>query len=160
MKFRSTLIAIAMAAACLAVHAQETRATLTGTVSDVVGARVPGAQIAITNTDTGVVTHAKSNGTGDYTVPFLQPGHYSVTVTMAGFATYTHTNMELQTEQVLKENITLKNGDVSETVTVAAGAPLIDTADAATGRPSPPSRSKSSPPTAALPSALPIWSTV
>ena len=114
--------------------AQETRATLTGHVADATGARVPGAAITVRNQDTGVVTNAKSNSAGDYNVPFLQPGRYSITITMAGFSTYTHTDLQLQTEQTLNENVTLANGSVEQVVTVSGGTPLVDTADASTGQ--------------------------
>ena len=113
---------------------QETRSTLTGQVSDPSGARIPDTAIRITNTQTGAVTNAKSNSTGDYTVPFLQPGTYRVDASHAGFKNYTHTGLILQTEQTVTENITLPLGAVSETVTVQGETPLIDTATASTGQ--------------------------
>lgn len=114
--------------------AQETRSTLTGHVSDPSGARIPGANIAIKNDGTGVITNAKSNSAGDYTVPFLQPGTYDVTVSLAGFKTFTHAGLVLQTEQTVSENVTLAIGEVDETVTVHGSTPLIDTATATTGQ--------------------------
>ena len=113
---------------------QETRSTLTGVVSDPSGARIPDTAIRITNTQTGVVTNAKSNSTGDYNVPFLQPGTYRVDASHDGFKNYTHSGLVLQTEQTVTENITLPIGAVSETVTVQGETPLIDTATASTGQ--------------------------
>src|SRR5215469_7681204 len=113
---------------------QETRSTLTGHVSDPSGARVPDTAIRITNTETGVVTNAKSNSAGDYNVPFLQPGTYRVDASHAGFKNYSHSGLILQTEQTVTENITLPVGAVSETVTVEGETPLIDTATASTGQ--------------------------
>lgn len=113
---------------------QETRSTLTGHVADPSGARIPETAITITNTATGVVTNAKSNSAGDYTVPFLQPGTYRIDASHAGFKNYTHTGLVLQTEQTVTENITLPVGAVSETVTVQGETPLIDTATASTGQ--------------------------
>ena len=71
---RLTLLAVL----CFTAFAfgQETRSTLTGHVADSSGAGIPDAAIQVTNTQTGVVTNAKSNSAGDYTVPFLQPGTY------------------------------------------------------------------------------------
>ena len=103
-------------------------------MSDPSGARIPDTAIRITNTQTGVVTNAKSNSTGDYKVPFLQPGTYRVDASHAGFKNYTHTGLILQTEQTVTENITLPLGAVSETVTVQGETPLIDTATASTGQ--------------------------
>jgi hypothetical protein len=112
---------------------QETRSTLTGHVADPSGARIPNAAITITDTDTGVVTNAKSNSAGDYTVPFLQPGRYKLAASAPGFKSYTHTGLVLQTEQTVTENIALQLGAVSETVTVEGATPLVDTATASTG---------------------------
>jgi hypothetical protein len=117
-----------------AAYAQETRSTLTGHIADPSGASVPSAAIEITDTDTGVITNVKSNAAGDYTVPFLAPGHYSISVSMPGFKSYTHSGLLLQTEQTITENVTLGLGDVTETVTVQGNTPLVDIADASTGQ--------------------------
>ncbi len=113
--------------------AQETRATLTGRVSDKSGAIVPGTQIIVTNTDTGTRTTVVSNSAGDYTVPFLAPGHYQISAVVSGFDTYLHKGLTLQTEQTVTENIVLAVGKVTETVTVSGETPLVDTATASTG---------------------------
>jgi hypothetical protein len=114
--------------------AQETRSTLTGHVTDPSGAIVPHAQIVVTNMDTGTKVTSTSNGAGDYTVPFLTPGRYQVGVTIAGFKTYLHQGLILQTEQTVTENIILALGNVDQTVTVSSESPLIDTATASTGQ--------------------------
>lgn len=129
---RSILIALLCVTAI--AYGQETRSTLTGHVSDPSGARIPDATIRVTNTDTGVVTNAKSNSAGDYTVPFLQPGTYKVDATHEGFKSYTHTGLVLQTEQTVTENVTLAVGGTSETVTVEGETPMVDTATASTGQ--------------------------
>ncbi|HEV2578102.1 MAG TPA: TonB-dependent receptor [Acidobacteriaceae bacterium] len=128
---RSALIAL-LCFSCVA-FGQETRSTLTGHVSDPSGARIPDATVRVMDTDTGVVTNAKSNSAGDYTVPFLQPGNYRVEASHEGFKTYTHTGLVLQTEQTVTENITLPVGGTSETITVQGENPMVDTADASTG---------------------------
>src|SRR5579875_2174578 len=107
---RTVLLGAGLVLATGAAYAQETYATLTGHVSDPTGARVPGATIQIRNEATGVVKTTKANGVGDYTVPFLIPGPYTVSVTMEGFSTYDHRHLALQTEETLTENITLKPG--------------------------------------------------
>jgi len=113
---------------------QESRSTLTGHVSDPSGAGIPDTTIQITNTQTGVVTNAKSNSAGDYTVPFLQPGTYRVDASRAGFNKYTHSGLVLQAEQTVTENIKMNVGAVSETVTVEGATPLVETANASTGQ--------------------------
>src|SRR5436309_6549537 len=79
------------------LFAQEFRATLTGRVTDPSGAVIPGAEITVTNTDTGVIVNTKSDRTGNYTVPFLLPGHYSVQASASGFNTFVHDGITLQT---------------------------------------------------------------
>jgi hypothetical protein len=115
-------------------YAQETRATLTGRVTDPSGAIVPQAPIVVTNTATGVKTTAKSNSAGEYTIPFLDPGPYSVAVSSPGFKGYVHSGIRLQTEQTATENIVLALGAVDQTVTVTADTSLVDTATANTGQ--------------------------
>jgi hypothetical protein len=114
--------------------AQETRSTLTGHISDATKASVAGATVNVTNMDTGTKTTVKTNGAGDYTIPFLMPGSYIVNVTEPGFETYVHQDLVLQTEQTVTENVTLKVGAVNDTVTVAGETPLVDTASASTGQ--------------------------
>lgn len=116
------------------MSAQETRSTLTGHVADSSGGAIPHAQIVITNMDTGVKTTIQSNNVGDYTVPFLQNGHYEVSASAPGFKAYDHTGLVLQTEQTVTENIIFSVGNATETVTVQAETPLVDTATASTGQ--------------------------
>ena len=127
------LALIALCCFTAVAFSQETRSTLTGHVSDPSGARIPDAVIQVTNTQTGVITNAKSNAAGDYTVPFLQPGSYRVDASHAGFKNYMHAGLVLQTEQTVTDNIILSVGGTSETVTVEGATPLIDTATASTG---------------------------
>src|SRR6185312_14721135 len=131
-----TFIAIAISIFSLAPCApcQETRAKLTGLVTDPSGAVVPNAPVKVVDTDNGATVIVKSNGAGSYTAPFLQPGHYTVSVQMDGFKAYTHSGLQLQTEQTITENIVLQIGSVSESVVVTSATPMIDTATADTGQ--------------------------
>jgi Carboxypeptidase regulatory-like domain len=131
---RLFLVALALVSLAVNVYGQETRSTLTGRVIDPTGAIVPNAPIEVVDTDTGSKTTVQSNGQGDYTAPFLIPGTYSVRVSMTGFDTYVHSGLVLQTEQTVTENIVLKVGNVSQTVTVNRETPLVDSSDANTGQ--------------------------
>jgi hypothetical protein len=126
--------AFALVAAISPAGAQETRATLTGHIADPTGATIPGATIVVTDTATGVKTTVTSNGAGNYTVPFLQPGPYKVEVSATGFGNYVHNDLVLQTEQTVTENVKLTVGSTSAVVTVEGAAPLVDTADATPGQ--------------------------
>ncbi len=101
--------------------------TITGTVSDPTGLAIAGASVEATNSETGVVYSAASTSAGNYTVPNLPVGTYTVTATAPGFKTYTHTNLALTATQVLRENIALQIGAATESVTVQAEASLLKT---------------------------------
>src|SRR5207247_10437540 len=78
------------------VRGQETRAIITGTVTDPQGASVPAARLDIRNLETNVVTRTQTNGSGIYTAPPINPGHYSVTVTADGLQVTVENNLELR----------------------------------------------------------------
>jgi hypothetical protein len=131
-----SFLKLVMLTFCLgaAASAQQTRATLTGRVSDQTGAIVPNVPIVVTNMGTGAKVNGMSNGAGEYTVPFLDPGRYEVSASSTGFKAYDHKGLTLLTEQTVTENIVMSVGAVNETVTVSGDAPLVDTATASTGQ--------------------------
>lgn len=112
---------------------QESRATLTGVVTDASGAAVPNATVIVRNVDTGEETKGVSTAQGAYTIPFLRPGNYTVTVEAAGFKRYSREGITLQVAQTAQINPSLEVGAVTETVQVTAEAPLLDTAKADRG---------------------------
>ena len=116
-----------------AATAQEFRATVKGQVVDSSQAALPGATITVRNQETGEVGTATSNNEGNYTVPFLRPGVYSVTVEMEGFQKYTRTDMRLEVSQVAVINAQLGVGGLAESVNVSAEAPLLETSNANRG---------------------------
>jgi len=128
------ILMIVLMFAASSVLAQEFRGTLTGRVTDPSGAVVPGADVIVTNTDTGVQVKVKSNATGEYTAPFLLPGTYSVAVTATGFRNYEHSNITLQTSQKVQEDVHLLLGSATENVVVTTATPLVDTTTAAVGQ--------------------------
>src|SRR5437879_1588703 len=84
------------------LRAQSNLATLVGTVKDASGGVVPNAAVAVKNLGTGLERSAKSDASGDYSVPNLQVGHYSLTVTLTGFETTTIPDIELQVGQTAR----------------------------------------------------------
>lgn len=130
---RRIVLLIAVVLLAPYVSAQLTRATISGHVTDPTGAIVTNAQVIATNVNTGAKTTTKSNGAGYYNVPYLSPGHYDLTVKRAGFKTFLHRDLDLQTQQHVVENVTMSIGKVSQQVVVTARTPLINTANADTG---------------------------
>jgi hypothetical protein len=114
-------------------HAQEFRATIRGQVADTSDAALPGATVTVTNQDTNEVATAVTNAEGAYTIPFLRPGTYTLTVEMSGFQKSTRTNMRLEVGQIATVNMQLGVG-LTETVNVSSEAPLLETARADRGQ--------------------------
>lgn len=96
--------------------AQTITATLTGEIKDQAGAVVPGALVTATSVDTGQSKTATTNDNGAYTIPFLPPGTYNVTVARSGFADTTRENIRLEIAQTASVDIDL--GVVGGTVNV------------------------------------------
>ena len=113
--------------------AQEVRATLGGRVTDAQGAVVPNAQVVVLSDDSNVKTRTKTNGDGNWLAQFLLPGHYRFTVTADGFTTVGRTGIELQAADAKFIDTQLTVGASSQTVSVDAAAPLIDTTSATSG---------------------------
>ena len=108
-----------------ALHAQEYRATLNGTVSDQSGASVPGATVIVSNPETGVSTTAQTNPGGDYVIPFVAPGAYTVTVSASGFKQAVRGNIELHAGDKTRVDMRLEVGAPTESITVASEAELV-----------------------------------
>jgi len=102
-------------------------ATLSGTVLDSSGAVVPGATITAKNTATSTTRTAVSDGNGLFTIPALEPGDYTVTVTMAGFKTAELAGIRLNANVPTNVKPVLEPGGVTETVTVEAAGDVIQT---------------------------------
>jgi hypothetical protein len=114
--------------------AQEFRATVTGHVTDQTGAAVPSVAVQVKNVDTNEVAAGATDSGGNYTVPFLRPGNYTINVEAAGFKKYTREGLTLQVSQTAAIDIKLEVGQVTESVTVTAETPLLETSKADRGQ--------------------------
>ncbi|MBL8236584.1 MAG: carboxypeptidase regulatory-like domain-containing protein [Bryobacterales bacterium] len=113
--------------------AQQTTATLTGSITDPTGATIANVTVKATNVSTNAVRETKSDDAGAYTLPFLPAGDYTVTAAGAGFQTQKFEKVTLQVQQVARIDIQLKVGDVSETINVEASAATLQTDSATLG---------------------------
>src|SRR5262249_55951415 len=84
------LLAVTVLLPCDA-FGQSVYGSIAGSVADASQAAIVGAQVVATNPATGFTRETLSNSTGVYTVPNLLPGTYTVTISAAGFQTYTRT---------------------------------------------------------------------
>ncbi|MDR3572217.1 MAG: carboxypeptidase-like regulatory domain-containing protein [Anaerolineaceae bacterium] len=114
-------------------YGQATTATVMGTITDSRGAAVTGATITITNMNTGIVSKATTTDTGLYRIPGLIPGTYRINVSREGFNSIVKDEIDLHVEDQVALNFALRVGSVSESVTVEAGEPLVDTESTSLG---------------------------
>src|SRR5258708_2918312 len=99
-------------AVLLAVSAfgQETRATLSGTITDPSSAALAGASLQLRNVQTGVESRTESSQAGQYRFLFVNPGSYKLTVVAPGFRTLIREAIVLETGQAATLDVTLQLG--------------------------------------------------
>jgi hypothetical protein len=120
------LIASVLVLASLA-FGQVGNSSVTGIVLDQAGAVVAGATVEAKNAETGVIYRGVTTNTGNYTIPGVPVGTYTVSVALKGFKTYSHPNLALASSSVLKEDVNLTVGSQTESVTVTEQASLLKT---------------------------------
>src|ERR671919_1058111 len=101
-------------------------AELAGRVTDESGAVLPGVTVTATQTDTGFSRSVVTDGTGAWVMPNLPTGPYRLEVSLQGFRTYVQTGIVLQVGATPTINAQLAVGNLEETVSVEAAAPLVD----------------------------------
>ncbi len=122
-----------LALACKPIHAQSDRATITGTVRDNTSAVIPGVQVRVTDTDTGVVQILSTNNEGLYRASNLPIGNYKVEFAKPGFKSLNRAGLTLLIGQVVAVDASLLAGGATESVTVTGEAPLLQTENTAVG---------------------------
>jgi hypothetical protein len=116
-----------------AVGAQSVTGTILGTVTDSTGAIVAGAKVTIVNEGTGLARTVTADTNGEYTVPALPTGHYTITSEMSGFKTVALSNVEVGVDQRVRINIKHEIGAMTESVSVTAETPLLQTSSSELG---------------------------
>ena len=114
--------------------AQMDQGVVTGTVEDKTGAVIPGAQVILTNTDTGSTLQTTTNASGDYVFPPAKVGNYKLITSSPGFSTLTQENIHLNVQDRLAIVLVLQPGAASQTVTVTTQPPLMQSQDASVGQ--------------------------
>ena len=109
-------------------------AQINGTVKDSSGGVLPGADVTLTQTDTGFTRSVVTDETGAFTIPNLPIGPYKLAVSLSGFRTYVRTGIVLQVSSNPVIPVTLALGELSETVAVEGAAPLIETRNPGVGQ--------------------------
>ena len=110
---------------------QVLEATLYGIVQDSSGGILPGVTVTVTHQGTTLTRETVSDARGEFTLPALPPGSYTVKIELSGFKTYENKGLTLSAGQTVRQTFALEVGTLAETVTVAENAPLIETATTA-----------------------------
>ncbi|MGH9660509.1 MAG: carboxypeptidase regulatory-like domain-containing protein, partial [Bryobacteraceae bacterium] len=116
------------------LRAQEARGTILGRVADATGGVLVGAKVEASNVDTGVRYNAASNESGDYLLPFLIPGTYSLTVEAPGFKKSVRPKIGVRVNERIAIDVTMEIGQAAESVQVSAETPLLDTSTSSMGQ--------------------------
>ncbi|WP_263365997.1 TonB-dependent receptor [Edaphobacter bradus] len=111
----------------LMLFGQAVSGSLVGTVQDSTGASVVRAAVTATETGTGTTYESVTNDTGNYTIPSLPPGRYTVTVTAAGFKKVAHENIDVLLNSTTRVDFDVVPGSVNEEVLVTTAPPLLQT---------------------------------
>ena len=118
---------------CSVVWAQGT-AEISGTVRDQSSAVLPGVEITVTHTETGITRTTITNETGSYVLPNLAIGPYRLAASLPGFRSYAQTGIVLQVNSSPTINPILEVGQLTETVEVQANAAMVETRASGVGQ--------------------------
>ena len=112
------------------LRAQSTNASITGRVTDPSKALIADAHISAINTATNFRYETSTNNSGEYYLTNLPPGPYQLELEKSGFKKLIKPDVTLHVQDAIELNFELTLGSVTETITVKAGAPLLNTTDA------------------------------
>ncbi len=134
-RFRSLpLVGLCLLALAPWLYAQVNTSSIAGLLTDETGAVVPHATITVTQEGTGLVRTVNNSESGEYVVPQLSPGRYSVKVEAPGFQSSVANNISLDIAQRARLDFSLHVGAVSQQIEVTGRAEVMDTDTASLGQ--------------------------
>ncbi len=122
-----TLLLVGLLVLSGAAFLQAQDSQVSGQIRDASQAAIAGAKVTLTRVETGDHREQVSGNEGYYSFPLLVPGHYDLKVEKAGFETETQTGIAVLTGSVSAVDVTLKVGSETQTVSVDATVPLLQT---------------------------------
>jgi hypothetical protein len=131
--FLRTLPVLAAALTIPLLCGQGAVGTLNGTVTDPAGAAVPGATVVATENGTGLESKTTSTSSGDYTLPYLPSGTYTIRASAPGFSTATAENVILRVAQTMTVDIKMQLGSVNQQIVVSDRPELLESNSAEIG---------------------------
>ncbi len=123
---KAFLLPLVLLLVCLAGHAQQ-NSTITGTVLDKAGAAIAGAEVTLTQQQTGFVTKTTSNDTGNFTFNGLNVGTYDLKAVAKGFSAFVQKGIVVNVSQTTRVDADMAVGSVDQTVTVQADTLTVQT---------------------------------
>ena len=121
------IVLLSLVVGANSVEAQVLYGSVVGAVKDAQGAAIPAATVTITNKETNSTRETITGAEGEYSLPNMLPGHYDVKVTLTGFREFVQTNVPVSAGQISRVDVKLEIGALTETVTVASDAQLLQT---------------------------------
>jgi hypothetical protein len=134
-----SVVVILFLSALTPAWAQSTFGSIRGAVRDPGGSVMPSVKVIVTNEGTGLAKEVVSDASGNYEATHLNPGNYRVSAEAEGFQRFVNERLLLETNQILRIDITMMVGQVTDTITVVSQAPVIESetgtvSDVRTGR--------------------------
>ena len=123
---QSKLYAFAIVITFVPICARAQSGTIVGTITDESSAAVADAAVTLTNTGTGFTRVVNTNASGGYVAPTMPIGTYNIKAEKTGFQTLLREGIQLTAADTATVNLTLRVGDVKQTVEVQASAPLVE----------------------------------
>lgn len=117
---------LVLVAAALPSLGQVDTGSIVGTVADSQQQRIPEAAVRLKNDSTGVERTTRSDRDGNFSFSPIQIGTYSISIERGGFDRYVQTGIRISAQTTVQVNAVLRIGEVSQTVEVAATAPLLE----------------------------------
>src|SRR5262249_48722372 len=124
---RISHIALTLLCSTAFLRAQSTHASLSGRLTDPSKAVIAGARIAAISSGTNLRYETLSNSSGEFFLPNLAPGRYRIEIEKPGFKKLVKPEVILHVQDAQAIEFEMKLGDVSETITVEAGASVVNT---------------------------------
>ncbi len=118
---------------CMLAHAQTFQGSFTGTITDPMGAVIPGTALTIVEVDKGFSRSAVTGNDGSFEIPLLPPGRYRLTAQKQGFEKTARGPLTLLVNQHLRVDISLKIGPQATTVTVEASPATVESQTSSVG---------------------------
>jgi len=131
-KLSYLLVLLLLATAPLYAQVETTTGSINGVVTDDTGAALPGVSVTVVNTANGLMRTVVTESNGTYQVPLLPPGPYRVNAELAGLGSAQRDKITVLLGSSSKVDLKMRP-QVSETITVTAQSPLVDTTESSSG---------------------------